>query len=77
MHAFAPVMILAFVLVPWGLVHFAIALWILYYATRARQVVYGGRWWGGLLRAIPIAIIYLALLGFAMLGLLAMAVMLR
>lgn len=77
LHSFAAIMILALLLVPFGPVRFALALWILYYAMRARQVVYGGRWWGGLMRAFPIAIAYLVLLAFAMLGLIAMAVMLR
>lgn len=77
LHSFAAIMILAFLLVPLGPVRFALALWILYYAMRARQVVYGGRWWGGLLRVVPIAVAYLVLLAFAMLGLVAMAVMLR
>ncbi len=30
--------------------------WIVYYVIRARQVVYGGRWWAGLLRSSIIAI---------------------
>jgi hypothetical protein len=44
---------------------------------RARQVVYRGRWWGGLLRAIAIAIVYIMLMVVAIAGLLTMAVMLR
>jgi predicted lipid-binding transport protein (Tim44 family) len=44
---------------------------------RARQVVYRGRWWGGLARAMVVGTIYLMLMGFAILGLLVAAIMLR
>ncbi len=76
-HAFAALMIIALLLAPFGLVRMALVLWILFYAMRARQVVYGGRWWGGLLRALAIAVVYSVLASFAILGLLAMAIMLR
>jgi len=77
LHAFAAVMLLALVLVPFGLVRFAIAAWVVYYAMRARQVVYGGRWWAGILRALVVGTIYLVLLGIAMAALVVVAVMLR
>jgi hypothetical protein len=77
MHAFAAVMFLALLLVPFGAARAAIGAWIVFYAMRARQVVYHGRWWAGLLRAFVIAICYVVLLSLAMLGLLAVAVMLR
>ncbi|HTQ00689.1 MAG TPA: DUF3667 domain-containing protein [Casimicrobiaceae bacterium] len=77
LHAFAAIMILAFLLAPFAAARVAIAAWIAFYAVRARQVVYRGRWWAGLLRAVVIAICYLVLLSLAMLGLLAVAVMLR
>ena len=77
LHAFAAIMILALLLAPFGAARAAIAAWIVFYAVRARQVVYRGRWWAGLMRAFVIAICYLVLLSLAMLGLLAVAVMLR
>lgn len=77
LHAFAAVMLLALLLVPFGLVRMAIAGWIVFYAMRARHVVYRGRWWAGLLRALFIAIAYTVLLGFAVGALVIMAVMLR
>jgi hypothetical protein len=77
LHAFAAIMIIAFLLVPFAPARVALAAWIVFYAMRARQVVYRGRWWGGVARALVIAIFYSALLGFAMLGLLVAAVMLR
>ena len=52
-------------------------LWIVFYVLRARHVVYGGRWWAGLLRTTIVATCYAVLISFAMLGLLAAAVMLR
>ena len=46
-------------------------------SLRARHVVYGGRWWAGLLRSAVVAVCYSVLISLAMLGLLAAAVMLR
>ena len=77
LHAFAALMIIALLLVPWGPARMALVLWIVFYAMRARQVVYRGRWWAGLLRAFAIATIYSVLASIAILGLLAMAIMLR
>ncbi len=77
LHAFAAVMLLTLVVVPIGIVKTVLLLWIVYYAMRARQVVYGGRWWAGLLRAFVIAMSYLVLLAVAMAGLVFVAVMLR
>lgn len=77
LHAFAAVMLLALVLLPFGIVKTALLLWVVYYAMRARHVVYGGRWWAGLLRAAAIAIVYLVLLALAMAALVLLAVTLR
>jgi len=77
LHAFAAIALIAFLLLPWPPVRLALALWIFYYVMRARQRVYRGRWWAGLLRSLAIAIVYLVLVSFAILGLLIVAVMLR
>jgi hypothetical protein len=77
LHAFAAVALIAFVLLPWPPVRLALALWIFYYVMRARQRVYRGRWWAGLMRSFAIAIVYLVLVSFAIVGLLIVAVMLR
>ena len=77
MHAFAALMIIVLLLVPFAPARFALVLWILFYAMRARQVVYRGRWWGGAVRALAVATVYSVLASFAILGLLAVAIMLR
>lgn len=77
LHAFMALMIMVLIVLPFGLVKVAVGAWIVYYVMRARQTVYRGRWWAGLLRALVIVVAYTALIGFAMLGLLAAAVMLR
>ena len=64
-------------MLPYGPVKAAVAFWIVYYVMRARQRVYRGRWWGGLLRSLAIALCYLVLVAVAITGLLAAAVMLR
>ena len=70
-------MAIVLVVLPFGPVKAAVAFWIVYYVFRARQAVYRGPWWAGLLRGMLIFIVYATLIGFAVLGLLATAVMLR
>lgn len=77
LHAFAAIMILVFLLVPFTPVRLALVAWVLFYAMRARQLVYRGRWWAGMLRAMIVAMCYLVLMGTAMMGLLIAAIMLR
>jgi len=77
LHAFAAVMLLAMLVLPFDFAKFILAGWIVYYVMRARQNVYGGRWWAGLLRAMVIGVIYFVLLALAMAGLVFVAVMLR
>jgi hypothetical protein len=74
MHAFAALMLMLLLVAPYGPVKTAVAVWIVYYVSRARQRVYGGRWWAGLVRSLVIATCYLVLVAFAILGLLAAAV---
>ncbi len=76
-EAFVALMLIAQLLVPPGLLASALTLWTIFYLLRAQQVVYRGRWWGGLLRAIFIGIVYVFLLSLAIFGLLAAAVILR
>jgi Protein of unknown function (DUF3667) len=77
LHAFAALALLLILVLPFEPLRLAIMAWIVFYVMRARQVVYRGRWWGGVLRAFAIAIAYLVLMSLAIVGLLAMAVMLR
>jgi len=77
LHAFAAIMIIAVLLMPLGIAKLAIALWIVFYAMRARQLVYRGRWWGGLARALLIATVYSVILAFAIMGLLVLAIMMH
>ncbi len=77
LHAFAAIMLILMLALPFGPVRFALALWIVYYVMRARQTVYGGRWWAGMLRAAIVATVYLVLASFAILGLIAAAIMFR
>ncbi len=77
LHAFAALMLILLLLVPWAPARWAIGIWIVYYVMRARQTVYRGRWWGGALRAMAIAAFYLFLIAFAMLGLVAVAALVR
>ena len=76
LHAFAAIMILLFLLLPFSPLRWALVGWVFFYAMRARQTVYGGRWWGGILRALVVAVFYAVLMSAAIMGLLAAAIML-
>ncbi len=80
LHAFAALVLLLFVVMPnWGPVKAALAAWAVYYFIRARGAVYKGRWWGGvgLVRSFVVAVIYFILVSVAILGLLAVAALVR
>jgi hypothetical protein len=77
LHAFAFLMLILFVAVPYTSFRDVLALWFIYYVFKARSLVYGGRWWAGVLRALTVAFVYTILVTFAIIGLLALAVVLR
>jgi hypothetical protein len=78
LHAFMALVLLLFVAMPnWGPVKAALAVWVVYYVIRARGAVYKGRWWAGLLRSFAVAVIYFILVSVAILGLLAVAALVR
>lgn len=77
LHAFAALALLLFFWIPFAPLRLALALWVIWYAMLARQRVYRGRWWGGLLRAFFVGLGYLAMLVTAIAGLLGLAVMIR
>jgi hypothetical protein len=63
--------------VPIPAVRWVLALWVIYYVARAKKIVYGGRWYGRLLRSLFVGVSYLIVIAFAMLGLVFTAVLLR
>jgi hypothetical protein len=78
LHAFAALVLLLFALLPdWGPVKAILTFWVVYYVVRARAAVYRGRWWVGLVRSFVVAVIYLILIAAAMVGLLAVAALVR
>lgn len=77
LHAFAAMVFIVMLALPYPALRTALLLWLIVYVLRARHVVYGGRWWAGLLRTTVVAVCYSVLISLAMLGLLAAAVMLR
>lgn len=76
LHAFAAIVILLLLLVPFTPARLALVVWVFFYAMRARRVVYRGRWWGGLVRAMVVATFYSVLMAAAIMGLLVAAIML-
>jgi hypothetical protein len=77
MHAFAALMLLTLLVLPLPPVQWGVAIWSVIYAMRARQRVYRGRWWGGLLRGLVVGVAYMLLVAFAMLGLVAVSALLQ
>ncbi len=77
LHSFAALVIILFMIAPEGPLRAVLALWVVYYVMKARTVVYKGRWWGGVLRALLVASIYFVIVALAMVGLLAVAALIR
>jgi len=78
LHAFMALVLLLFIVLPdWGPAKAALAVWVVYYVIRARGAVYQGRWWVGLARSFVVAVIYFILVSIAILGLLAVAALVR
>ena len=77
LHAFAALIVMLFMIAPDGPLRAVIAMWVVYYVMKARAVVYKGRWWAGMLRALAVATIYFVVVAVAMVGLLAVAALIR
>lgn len=74
-HAFLALALAVVILVPVTLVRTLTWLWILAYLPLSMKVVYGGRWWGVVLRSMLVSVLYLVLFAFAV-GLLFVAAVL-
>jgi hypothetical protein len=77
LHTFWFLVIAIALAVPIPAVRWVLALWAIYYVARAKKVVYGGRWYGRLLRSLFVGVSYLIVVAFAILGLVLTAVLLR
>lgn len=75
--SFLFVIVMLIAVIPWTPLRVGLALWGLVYGLWAMKVVYGGRWIGVVARAGVLGFSYLALFGVIVLGLLAMAVLVR
>jgi hypothetical protein len=76
-HAFLFLAVLAFVAIPLGVVRAALALWIATYLLLSLKNVYGGGWVGVVLRVALIGLFYVVVFGFAMAGLVVVAIALK
>ncbi len=76
-HAFLFVAATLLVVIPSTAVRATLGVWMTIYALASMKTVYGGGWVGIVLRAILIAIVYLAFFAVALLGLVVAAVTLR
>ena len=77
LHTFWFLVIAIALVIPIPAVRWVLVLWAIYYVARAKKVVYGGRWYGRLLRSLFVGVSYLIVVAFAMLGLVITAVLLR
>ncbi len=77
LHAFVFLMIVAILVMPLKMLQVMLAVWVVVYVVRARQKVYGGSWLVGLLRTALVAWVYIVLLAFVMVALVALSVATR
>jgi hypothetical protein len=63
--------------VPIPAVRWVLALWAIYYFARAKRVVYGGRWYGRLVRSFFVFVAYSIVIVVAIVGLVFASVLLR
>ena len=77
LHAFGFVIVTLLLAIPYAPVRWLLLAWMLYYVVRAKQVVYGGRWPGRVLRSIGVLVVYAVALGAATVGLVLVAVLWR
>jgi hypothetical protein len=76
-HAFLFLAASLMVVIPFGPVRAALAIWMIVYALASMKSVYGGTWVGVISRGVLIAIIYAAFFAVAVAALLVAAVTLR
>ena len=77
LHAFAALMVILLALLPFGWAPAGIVIWSIYYVLRARNLVYGGRRWAGVLRVLVVALAYSVVGAFGVAGLIIAAAMMR
>jgi hypothetical protein len=77
MHSFAALVLLGWLIPQPEWTRIASLGWVVYYVLRARNVVYGGRRWAAVLRALVVAVVYAFIAVLALAGLVVAAAMLR
>jgi hypothetical protein len=77
LHAFAALMVIVAALLPFGWAPAAIVVWSVYYVLRGLNLVYGGRRWAGVLRALVVGWAYTVAGAFGVAGLVIAAAMMR
>jgi hypothetical protein len=77
LHAFAALMVILLTLLPFRWTPAAVVVWSVYYVLRGLHLVYGGRRWAGVLRALVVAWAYTVAGAFGVAGLVIAAAMMR
>jgi Protein of unknown function (DUF3667) len=77
LHAFGFMMVALALAVPYPPFRWLLVVWMLYYVMRAKQVVYGGRWRGRVIRSLAVFMVYAIALAAATVGLVAAAILWR
>ena len=77
LHTFWFLVIALALAVPISAVRFGLALWTVYYVARAKKAVYGGRWYGRMMRSLIVGFAYLIVVSLAIVGLVLVSVLLR
>lgn len=77
LHAFGFMAVALLLAIPITPIRWLTLGWVVYYVLRAKQVVYGGRWPGRVLRSVAVFVAYAAALFAATVGLVFVAILLR
>lgn len=77
LHTFWFLVLIAVLVIPWQPARMALGAWVIYYIARSTKTVYGGTWWGRVVRSLFVAVLYTAAVGVGISGLVLASILLR
>jgi len=77
LHTFWFLIAIIALVVPWNAVRWGLAAWMLYYIARSKQAVYGGSWWGRVLRSLFVVVTYFIAVCTGLVALLFVSILIR
>ncbi len=77
LHTFWFLIAIIALVVPWTAMRWGLAAWMLYYIARSKQAVYGGSWWGRVLRSFFVVVTYFIAVCAGLVALLFVSILIR